>query len=117
MSEKPFPPMPERLRALILEHRISNRALAKMGDFLVEQGGGHAVGPVLLNGDHVLSIVAELTWRRSVMPDLPIATPACMACLDGVCREHDAEGRLRADAKPEKLGSILERVLPKEPKS
>lgn len=116
MSEKPFPPMPEHLRALILLHRISDRDLVKMGDFLCAEGKDHRVGPVMLNGDHVLSIVAELTWRRSVMPVLPLATPACMACLDGVCREHDAEGRLRADAKPEKLGSILERVLPKEPK-
>lgn len=70
-DEKPFQPMPARLRAIILEHRISNRELAKLGDFLAEQGSDRRVGQVMLNGDHVLSIVAELTWRRSVAPDLP----------------------------------------------
>jgi len=31
----------------------------------------------------------------STPPKEPKATPACMACLDGVCRDHDAEGRRR----------------------
>lgn len=70
-DEKPFPPMPEHLRTLILKHRISNLELANMGEFLIAEGKDHAVGPVMLNGDRVLSIVAELTWRRTVAPDLP----------------------------------------------
>lgn len=62
-------------------------------------------------GAYLVLVGVEIRNEASVM-----ATPACMACLDGVCRDHDAEGRLRGSAKPEKLGDILARSAPKEPK-
>ena len=70
-ADAPFLPMPDRLKEIILEHRLSNRQLAEMGDYLAKRGSKARVGDVVLNGDHVLSIIAELTWRRIEQPDFP----------------------------------------------
>lgn len=50
-------------------------------------------------------------------PPKEVWTPACMACLDGVCRDPVCRRRYEESRKapPEPLGSILERILPKEP--
>jgi hypothetical protein len=66
-NDKPVPPLPDKLIAIIQEHRLPNSKLLALADFLIGAGSDDPdrVGPVLLDGDEVLSCVAELTWYRS----------------------------------------------------
>ncbi len=68
-----FKPMAPEIARVVLAHRISNEDLHQMATGLIaleRAQSNKQVGPVLLSGDTVLSVLAELTWYRSLEDDV-----------------------------------------------
>lgn len=87
-----FKPMAPEIARVVLAHRISNEELHQMATELIALERERAqsdkqFGPVLLSGDTVLSVLAELTWYRSLEDDVAEAERFIRAGREVLARE------------------------------